>query len=106
MKIVIIGTGEIGYDLASVLAKEKHDVTLLDRDRECLQKAAETLDVLTVEGNATSANDLVKARVGEAHILIAVTCLDEVNISLLWQTLPFCARVRSDEFSIKCLSQS
>ena len=104
MKIVIIGTGEIGYDLASVLAKEKHDVTLLDRDRECLQKAAETLDVLTVEGNATSANDLVKARVGEAHILIAVTSVDEVNmISAMMGKRLGCptviARVRSDEFS-------
>ncbi len=63
MKIVIIGSGEIGYDLASVLSKEKHDVTILDRDKDCLTKSSETLDVLTVEGNATSANDLVRAGV-------------------------------------------
>ena len=104
MKIVIIGTGEIGYDLASVLSKEKHDVTILDRDKECLQRATETLDVLTVEGNATSANDLVKARVGEAHMLIAVTNVDEVNmISAMMGKRLGCttviARVRSDEFS-------
>ena len=104
MKIVIIGAGEIGYDLASVLSKEKHDVTILDRNREYLQKAAETLDVLTVEGNATSANDLVKARVGEANMLIAVTSVDEVNmISAMMGKRLGCAtviaRVRSDEFS-------
>ncbi len=104
MKIVIIGAGEIGYDLASVLSKEKHDVTILDRNRECLQKAADTLDVLTVEGNATSANDLVKARVGEANMLIAVTSVDEVNmISAMMGKRLGCAtviaRVRSDEFS-------
>ena len=104
MKIVIIGTGEIGYDLASVLSKEKHDVTILDRDKECLQRATETLDVLTVEGNATSANDLVKARVGEAQMLIAVTNVDEVNmISAMMGKRLGCttviARVRSDEFS-------
>ena len=104
MKIVIIGAGEIGYDLASVLSKEKHDVTVLDRERECLSKAADTLDVLTIEGNATSAKDLVKAGVEEADISISVTSVDEVNIisSMMSKRLGskmVIARVRSDEFS-------
>tara|TARA_Y100001935_G_scaffold251458_1_gene253427 strand:+ start:59080 stop:60432 length:1353 start_codon:yes stop_codon:yes gene_type:complete len=104
LKIVIIGAGEIGYDLASVLSKEKHDVTVLDRERECLSKAADTLDVLTIEGNATSAKDLVKAGVEEADISISVTSVDEVNIisSMMSKRLGskmVIARVRSDEFS-------
>lgn len=104
MKIVIIGSGEIGYDLASVLSKEKHDVTILDRDKDCLTKSSETLDVLTVEGNATSANDLVRAGVHEADMLIAVTSVDEVNMisAMMGKRLgskTVIARVRSDEFS-------
>ena len=104
MKIVIIGAGEIGYDLASVLSKEKHDVIVLDREKECLDKVSENLDVLSFEGNATSAKDLVEAGVKDADILIAVTSIDEVNMiaSMMSKRLGaemVIARVRSDELS-------
>lgn len=104
MKIVIIGAGEIGYDLASVLSQEKHDVTVLDRDPECLDNVSENLDVLVCEGNATSAKDLVSAGVKDADILIAVTSIDEVNMiaSMMSKRLgaeKVIARVRSDELS-------
>lgn len=104
MKIVIIGIGEIGYDLASLLSKEQHDVILLDRDKERLEKANENLDVLCHEGNATSAKDLVDTGVKDADILIAVTSIDEVNMiaSMMSKRLGakmVIARVRSDELS-------
>lgn len=104
MKIVIIGAGEIGYDLASVLSKEQHDVIVLDREKSCLDKVQENLDVLTSEGNATSAKDLVAAGVQDCDILIAVTSIDEVNMiaSMMSKRLGakmVIARVRSDELS-------
>lgn len=104
MKIVIIGAGEIGYDLARVLSQEKHDVIVLDREKSCLDKVSENLDVLCVEGNATSARDLVNAGVQDADILIAVTSIDEINMiaSMMSKRLGaemVIARVRSDELS-------
>ncbi len=104
MNIVIIGAGEIGYDLASVLSNEKHDVIVLDRDKEALNKVAENLDVLYYEGNATSAKDLADSGVKDADILIAVTSIDEVNMiaSMMSKRLGakmVIARVRSDELS-------
>lgn len=104
MKIIIIGAGEIGYDLASVLSKEKHDVIVLDREKSCLDKVSENLDVLSFEGNATSAKDLVDAGVKDADIMIAVTSIDEVNMiaSMMSKRLGakmVIARVRSDELS-------
>jgi trk system potassium uptake protein TrkA len=104
LKIIIIGAGEIGYDLASVLSKEKHDVIVLDREKECLSKASDTLDVLVKEGNATSAKDLADAGVSDADIVIAVTSVDEVNMiaSMISKKLGakmVIARVRNDEFS-------
>jgi trk system potassium uptake protein TrkA len=104
LKIVIIGAGEIGYDLASVLSQEKHDVIVLDRDKDCLEKVSENLDVLCHEGNATSAKDLVDTGVKEADIMIAVTSIDEVNMiaSMMSKRLGakmVIARVRSDELS-------
>ncbi len=104
MKIVIIGAGEIGYDLASVLSKEKHDVTVLDTDKERLSHVNDTLDVLVIEGNATSASALVDAGVRDASIVIAVTSIDEINMiaSMMSKRLGakmVIARVRSDELS-------
>lgn len=104
MKILIIGAGEIGYDLASVLSEEQHDVIVMDRDRECLNKVNENLDVLSYEGNATSAEDLVAAGVKDADILIAVTSIDEVNMitSMMSKRLgvgKVIARIRSNELS-------
>ena len=106
MKIIIIGAGEIGYDLASVLSKEKHDVIVLDREKECLLKASETLDVLVKEGNATSAKDLAQAGVSDSDIVISVTSIDEVNMiaSMISKKLGakmVIARVRNDEFADK-----
>lgn len=104
MKIVIIGAGEIGYDLASVLSRENHDVTVLDREKDALNRVAENLDVLHHEGNATSASDLVTAGVKEADIVIAVTSIDEVNMiaSMISKRLGaqmVIARIRNDELS-------
>ncbi|WP_372635449.1 Trk system potassium transporter TrkA [Fodinibius sp.] len=104
MKIVIIGAGEIGYDLASMLSNEKHDVVVLDRDKDALKKVSDNLDVLYFEGNATSAKDLVDAGVKDADILIAVTSIDEVNMiaSMMSKRLgaeKVIARIRSDELS-------
>ncbi|WP_020404795.1 Trk system potassium transporter TrkA [Gracilimonas tropica] len=104
MKIVIIGAGEIGYDLANVLSSEKHDVTVLDREKSVLSRVSDSIDALTIEGNATSVKDLVKANVGQADILISVTSIDEVNMisGMIGKRLGakmVIARIRSDEFS-------
>jgi len=104
LKIVIIGAGEIGYDLAGVLSKERHDVTVLDREKEALNRVTENLDVLCNEGNATSAKDLVDAGVKEADIVIAVTSIDEINMiaSMMSKRLGaqmVIARIRNDELS-------
>lgn len=106
MKIVIIGAGDVGFELAKVLSVEKHDVIVMDQDQECLNRVAEKLDVLSFQGNATSPNDLISVEVMGADILIAVTDIDEVNIvtSVMGKRLGakyVIARVRNDELSRK-----
>lgn len=105
MKIIIVGIGEIGYDLAATLSEEQHDVIVLDQDKDALKQASQNLDVLYFEGNATSAKDLAEAGVEDADILIAVTSIDEVNMiaSMMSKRLGanmVIARIRSDEFSL------
>lgn len=104
MKIVIAGAGEVGYELSKVLSIEKHDVTVIDERKSCLQRVLENLDVLTVEGNATSPNVLVEAGAQDADLMVAVTSVDEVNIiaSMMAKRLGVkrvIARVRNNELS-------
>ncbi|HCJ56451.1 Trk system potassium transporter TrkA [Lutispora sp.] len=80
MRIIIIGAGKVGYNLALNLSKEDHDVTIVDNDQEALQKAEENLDVLCIKGNGVSTNILIEAGIKETDLLIAVTDSDEVNM--------------------------
>jgi len=104
LKIVILGCGEVGQDLAGILSAEKHDVIVLDRNKEALAKLKERHDVMVVEGSATSVRDLIRCEVPEADILVAATSVDEVNMiaSMLGKRLGahfVIARVRNTELT-------
>ena len=80
MKIIIIGSGKVGYNLAERLSRENHHVTVIDRNSSVLNKAEESLEVLCIRGNGVSTNILLEAGVEKADLLIAVTSSDEVNM--------------------------
>ncbi len=104
MRAIIIGAGEVGFDVARLLSMEQHDVVVVDVDEGALETVRERLDVMTVRGNATSAEVLREAGAERADICVAVTTVDEVNIvaCMLADRLGIettIARVRSDELS-------
>ncbi len=80
MQAIVIGAGEVGFDVARLLAMEKHDVTVVDVNAEPLESIRNRLDVLTVQGSGTSADILITCGCRKADILIAVTTIDEVNL--------------------------
>ena len=80
MRILIVGAGKVGHALALHLAREEHDVTVLDTDDEAIRRCEDTLDVLCVSGNGANANSLLEAGADKADILIAATASDEVNM--------------------------
>ena len=80
MKAIVVGAGEVGFDVARLLAMEQHDVTVIDVDEGALQLTRNRLDVLTIHGSGTSAEVLTDCGVRQADILIAVTTIDEVNL--------------------------
>jgi trk system potassium uptake protein len=105
LKIVIIGSGDVGIDLSTMLSREKHDVVVLDTDRAALAHSTENSDILAIEGSGTSAVDLIKAGVQKADLVIAATNIDEVNMmaSLMSKRLgarKVIARIRNEEFLI------
>ena len=79
MKIIIVGAGEVGYNIADVLSKGQ-DVTVIDQDETRLQEIAEKLDVLTVHGKGSSPQILKKAGLDSADMIIAVTNSDDTNM--------------------------
>ena len=79
MKIIIVGCGEMGFHLSKLLAKEEHDIVLIDKDPEVLEKA-EILDVMCLVGTATSYKILDQAFVSKSDLLIAVTQSEETNM--------------------------
>lgn len=80
MQIVIIGMGEVGKHLASMLTDENHDVTIIDSDPEILEAAEDRIDVRAVKGNGASVGTLREAEANKADLVAAVTNDDEANI--------------------------
>jgi Trk K+ transport system NAD-binding subunit len=48
MDVIIVGAGQAGTHIAQALTQEKHNVTLVDLDRQRLDRAEEFLDVRTI----------------------------------------------------------
>lgn len=80
MKMVIIGNGKAGSNLASMLSNEGHDVTVIDINAAALEKTQNTEDVMCIEGNGIDADVQRDAAVNKAGIVIAATHYDEVNL--------------------------
>ena len=80
MRIVICGAGLVGSAIASHLAAEQNDVTVIDADNEKIQRVAEHADVRGVVGVASHPDVLAEAGLRDAQLLIAVTESDEVNM--------------------------
>ena len=103
MKIIIIGSGKVGYTLAKQLSGENHELVLIDHRAEAMQLADSTLDILCLEGSGASIQMLLEAGVRTANLVIAVTGSDELNIvcCLIAKKLGAqhtVARIRSPEY--------
>ncbi len=81
MRIVIVGLGEVGSYLATILSShEKYEVIGIDNDRKRIEVLEESYDVQTIEGHGSAPHVLKEAEVGKADIFLAVSNNDEVNI--------------------------
>ncbi len=81
MKIIIAGSGEVGFHLAKLLSFESQDITLIDTNRESLAYAESHLDIRVVRGDATSISTLKEAQVAKTDLLIGVTSSETTNIT-------------------------
>jgi len=80
MNIVIVGAGRVGQTLAAKLARDGHDVSLIEGDAAKIRELSETLDVQLIEGNGATAPLLRRAGIEKANLVVAVTDHDEANL--------------------------
>ena len=72
MKIIIIGAGQVGSTLAENLAREYHDITLIDLDEARLQFIQDHHDIRTVTGTGCHPDILSSAGIEDADMLVSV----------------------------------
>ena len=80
MNIIIVGAGEIGRHLASVLSQESHNISLIEKDAKLAADLEQAIDAKVIHGNAASVGDLVEADVGECQLFLALTSSNTANM--------------------------
>ena len=80
MHIVIVGASDIGTYIASIMSKQKNDITLIDIDKNKLEQASHNMDIATRHGMGTDCLLLEELAESSPVILIALTEDDETNL--------------------------
>ncbi|HSW72729.1 MAG TPA: Trk system potassium transporter TrkA [Chlamydiales bacterium] len=80
MHIVILGAGDLGTYAAKRLAKESHDVVIIDQDEKKIQTITQEIDAATLVGKASDWK-LFQELMKEDSLFLALTGSDEVNLS-------------------------
>lgn len=80
MKVVIAGCGRVGAHTAAELAREGHDVVVIDRDEQAFRLLPPAFAGRTLRGFAFDRAVLDEAGLLEADAFIAVTSGDNTNI--------------------------
>ena len=80
MKIIIIGCGRFGQNLAEKLNADGNKVTVIDMNAAKVEAIANRCDIMGVVGNGATQNIQREAGVDSADLLIAATDSDELNL--------------------------
>ena len=80
MKIVIVGAGFTGTQLAKRLINGKNDVVLIDNDETTVRHASNRLDCNVIQADGNNLETLEEAGIETADALVCVTSNDEVNM--------------------------
>lgn len=80
VKIIIMGCGRVGAQLASLLDAEGHQVTVLDIDAHSFRRLPPSFGGTALVGDGTDEEMLRKAGITEADAFVAVTQGDNRNV--------------------------
>ncbi len=80
MRVVVVGCGRVGSELATMLSREGHDVAVIDKNPRALQRLALDWGGKGVVGFGFDRDALEQAGIEDAQALAAVTNGDNSNI--------------------------
>jgi len=80
MKVVIMGCGRTGAQLAGLLDADHHQVTILDTDTYSFRRLPPDFGGTALLGNGIDEESLKKAGIEEADAFVAVTQGDNRNV--------------------------
>ncbi|MCK5119186.1 MAG: NAD-binding protein, partial [Candidatus Latescibacteria bacterium] len=81
MYIVIAGAGMVGSALARKLMQAKHDVVIIDQNKETCDNMYAEIGVVAIHGNAARIEILNEAAIEKADVAIAATGSDADNLA-------------------------
>jgi len=80
MRVIVVGIGDIGYELARDLTRGgSHEVVLIDTNEARCEDLSQEFDAFVLEGDGTHPELLQKALIEEADALVASTDSDALN---------------------------
>ena len=81
MRFVIVGAGSVGLSLAHRLVVNRHDVVLIEKEDQVIERIPPSLDLQVIQGNGAAPEIISRAGLSNADYFVALTDVDEVNIS-------------------------
>ncbi len=82
MYVVIAGLSDVGKNLAELLAGQRNEVMIVDRDPAKCNEMAEGSDVMVITGDASQKSVLEEAGVRKAYAFVAAAGDDAENLML------------------------
>ena len=95
MKLLIVGCGRVGSAIATNMAGEGHDVTVIDEDGEALQRLPESWPGRFIQGHGLDTEVLVEGGIETADAVVVSTDGDNTNIVI--------AQVARTRFGCPCV---
>ena len=80
LNIVIIGAGEVGFNIAKHLSKEDYSISVIDINPKKCQRVQNSIDAKVIEGDGTSQRLLAEIDMPQVDYVLALTRIDEVNL--------------------------
>ena len=80
MNIMIVGCGRVGSQLAVLLSREGHNVTIIDKNVDSFKRLGGTFNGVTAVGNAFDEKLLRELKVDKQDAFVSVTSGDNTNL--------------------------
>ncbi|MEM9290782.1 MAG: Trk system potassium transporter TrkA [Acidobacteriota bacterium] len=80
-RYVVMGAGQVGWQLARSLSSEGHNLTIIEVDPAVRDRLEENLDVQVIAGNGAQVQVLEAAGVSGCDLFIAVSSAEEANLA-------------------------